>query len=225
MVTWAQLLAETFRLRLVRGVEAEVRGCGFGRIAGVDEVGRGSLAGPVVAAAVVVDPGAGAVFGVDDSKRVGPEDRERLARVIRRAHPCHAVAVVPPADIDRSNILAATKLAMRRALRALRPAPDVALVDAVPLPGLGFPALPLTRGDAVCYAIACASILAKVERDRIMIELDRQFPYYGFAANKGYGAAEHRQALAVHGPSSAHRLTFKSVLPLAPASALQRGQL
>ena len=212
MATMAQLLAEAYRLRLMRGLEDLVRGCGYGRIAGVDEVGRGSLAGPVTAAAVLVEPGK-MVPGVDDSKSLSAARREHLADAIRRVHPIHAVASVSPREIDRINILQATRKAMTQALEALDPAPDLALVDAVRLSGLESPILPVIRGDQVSYAIASASILAKVDRDRLMTELDRDYPQYGFASNKGYGAARHRQALAEIGPCEVHRLTFKSVLP------------
>lgn len=213
--TLAQLMAEVCRLRLMRGLEEHLHDCGFGRVAGVDEAGRGALAGPVAAAAVVVDPNGPTVPGVDDSKRLGAAQRGRLAARIRRAHPTSAVALVPPTEIDRINVLEATRLAMRRALEALEPSPDLALVDAVPLPGAAFPVLPVIRGDHISYAVACASILAKVARDRLMTELDADHPQYGFASNKGYGAAEHLRALADYGPSEAHRLTFRSVLPRA----------
>ncbi|MCP3956330.1 MAG: ribonuclease HII [bacterium] len=212
MATMAQLLAEAYRLRLMGGLERLVHSCGYGRLAGVDEVGRGSLAGPVVAAAVVVEPGA-MVPGVDDSKHLSAEQRERLAEVIRRAHPASTVVAVSPRDIDRLNILQATRKAMCSALLQLDPAPDLALIDAVRLDRLPFPSLPVIRGDQISYAVACASILAKVERDRTMTELDAVFPPYGFAANKGYGAPLHRRALVEHGPCPVHRLTFRSVLP------------
>lgn len=213
----AQLFAETYRLRLMRGLEDLARSGGYGRIAGVDEAGRGSLAGPVVAAAVVVEPDR-AVPGVDDSKALSAEQRWRLEAAIRRAHPTSAVAAVSPRDIDRINILEATRRAMAGALESLAPAPDLALIDAVSLSAnLSFPTLSVIRGDQISYAVACASILAKCHRDRIMIELDRQYPHYGFAANKGYGAPGHRRALAEHGPCAAHRLTFRSVLPRAQA--------
>ena len=153
------------------------------------------------------------VPGVDDSKNVGSPQRERLAAAIRRAHRVSAVAAVSPRDIDRMNILEATRQAMRQALAALEPAPDLALIDAVRLTGLSFPCLPIIRGDQISYAIACASIVAKVARDRMMVELDRSYPHYGFASNKGYGALAHRQALSDYGPSAVHRLTFRSVLP------------
>ena len=217
MATMAQLLAETYRLWLMRGLEDLVRGCGYGRVAGVDEVGRGSLAGPVTAAAVLVEPGK-MVPGVDDSKSLSAARRQRLADAVRRVHPIHAVASVSPREIDRINILQATRKAMTQALEALDPVPELALVDAVRLSGPKSPVLPVIRGDQVSYAIACASILAKVDRDRLMVELDRDYPQYGFAANKGYGAARHRQALAEVGPCEVHRLTFKSVLPR-PAEA------
>lgn len=213
----AQLIAEAYRLRLMCGLEELVRDAGFVRLAGVDEVGRGSLAGPVVAAAVLVTPGQ-AVPGVDDSKSLTAAQRGRLADAIRRTHPISAVVGVSPQEIDRINILQATRLAMRRALDALDPAPELALIDAVRLADLEFPSLPVIRGDQISYAIACASILAKVARDRLMIELDDQYPAYGFAANKGYGAARHRQALATIGPCAVHRLSFRSVLPRSPST-------
>ncbi len=212
MATMAQLLAEAYRLRLMRGLEDLLRDCGYGPIAGVDEVGRGSLAGPVTAAAVLVEPGK-MVPGVDDSKSLTTRRRQHLADAIRRAHPVHAVASVSPREIDRINILQATRKAMVQALQALDPAPEVALVDAVQLPELKAPTLSVIRGDQVSYAIACASIVAKVDRDQRMRDLDRTYPQYGFADNKGYGANRHRQALADVGPCEVHRLTFRSVLP------------
>ncbi len=196
----------------MRGLEDLLRGGGYGRIAGVDEAGRGCLAGPVVAAAVVVEPDR-AVPGVDDSKALTAPQRRRLAAAIRRAHPVSAVAATSPRDIDRLNVLEATRRAMSRAIGRLRPPPDAVLIDAVALDGLEIPSLSVVRGDQLCYAIACASILAKHERDRMMVELDRRYPQYGFAAHKGYGAPRHRQALAEYGPCAAHRLTFRSVLP------------
>ncbi len=214
--TLAQLTAEAYRLRLMRGVEERLHDAGFGRVAGVDEVGRGALAGPVAAAAVVVEPGI-VVPGVDDSKHVTHKRRARLAELIRAAHPCCAVAMVSPSEIDRINILQATRLAMRQALTSLDPAPDAALVDAVGLSNLPYPSLPVIRGDQISYAIACASIVAKVARDRLMIDLDARFPVYGFAAHKGYGAARHREALASHGPCKVHRMSFRSVRPAARA--------
>lgn len=211
-----ELFLEAYRLHLLRGLEARLAGCGYGLIAGVDEVGRGSLAGPVVAAAVIVDARC-LIPGVDDSKCLTPPERERAADVIRATSVAAAVAAVPPAVIDSVNILEASRQAMCEALSRLRPAPDCAVIDAVRLTGFGFPCVPLIRGDCLSYAVACASILAKVERDRMMIELDRKYPQYGFAAHKGYSVPEHLEALSAYGPSPVHRLTFKPVLPRAEA--------
>jgi len=183
-------------------------------LAGVDEAGRGCLAGPVVAAAVVVD-NRHCLPGVDDSKKLRPHNREHLSQQIRDTAIGWSIGMATPAEIDRVNILEATRLAMRRALDGLSPQPQCALVDAVRVAALDFPCLSLVRGDLVSYSVACASIVAKVERDRLMGELDQIYPHYGFARHKGYAAAEHRQALADFGPSPAHRLTFRSVLPRA----------
>jgi ribonuclease HII len=206
------LFAEAYRLHLLRGVEDLLAQCGFARIAGVDEVGRGCLAGPVVAAAVILDCRA-AVPGIDDSKCLTAAERERAAAAIRACCVASAVVEIPPDVIDSINILEATRLAMVQALGRLRPAPDLALVDAVRLSGLGYPCLPLIRGDSVSYAIACASILAKVERDRMMVRLHDSYPQYGFAAHKGYSVPEHLHALETYGPCPIHRLTYRPVLP------------
>ena len=183
-----------------------------GWVAGVDEAGRGALAGPVVAAAVIPDP-TRPVPGVDDSKALSPETRERLATWVRRGALAWAVVAVDAATIDRSDILQATRLAMRRALAALAVRPDAVITDAVPFDDLGVPCLAVIKGDALCHAVACASILAKVERDRMLRDLDRDHPGYGLAVHKGYGAAAHLEALRLIGPSPAHRLTFGRVLP------------
>jgi ribonuclease HII len=206
------LFAEAYRLRLLRGLEDLLARCGFCRVAGVDEAGRGSLAGPVVASAVIVDPRC-AILGVDDSKCLDAACRERLARKIRASALAWAVVPIPPDVIDRINILEATRQAMRQSLARLSPSPDIAVIDAVALSGLGIPFLPLVRGDSVSYAVACASILAKVERDRMMVELDGQYPQYGFASHKGYGVPEHLRALETYGPCPEHRLTYAPVLP------------
>ena len=206
------LFAEAYRLRLMRGLEEWLAGCGYCRVAGVDEAGRGSLAGPVVAAAVIVNPFC-SVPGVDDSKALTAAERERMAAAIRATAVASAVVAVPADVIDRINILEATRRAMRQAVAALQPEPDCLVVDAVALSGFRFPCLPLIRGDAVSYGVACASILAKTERDRMMSELDREYPAYGFALHKGYGVPEHLQALETYGPCPVHRLTYKPVLP------------
>jgi len=222
-VAIADLFAEAYRLRLLRGLEELLAQCGYARIAGVDEAGRGSLAGPVVAAAVICDAGC-AVPGIDDSKCLTAAERERLAAAIRRSALATAVVAVDPDVIDRINILEATRRAMIRALRALAPRPDCALVDAVSLAGLRFPCLPVIRGDSISYAVASASILAKVERDRMMVELHRRYPQYGFAVHKGYGVPEHLAALRAYGPSPVHRLTYKPVVPrVAPGRPGRQG--
>ena len=207
-----ELFVEAYRLHLLRGLEEGLARCGYGLIAGVDEVGRGSLAGPVVAAAVIMDCRC-LVPGVDDSKCLTAPERERAAEAIRSSAIATAVAEIPPEVIDRVNILEATRLAMREALSRLRPVPDCAVIDAVRLSGFGFPCVPVVRGDCFSYAVACASIVAKVERDRKMVELDRSYPQYGFAAHKGYSVPEHMEALTAYGPSPVHRLTFQRVLP------------
>lgn len=206
------LIAELYRLHLARGLEGLLYGSGYGRIAGVDEVGRGCLAGPVVAAAVIVDPRR-LVPGVDDSKRLTAERREELAELVRANALGWGVAAVDAETIDRVNILQATRRAMAAALAALEPPPDICLIDAVRLDGLPFPSLPVIRGDQISYAVASASILAKVDRDRRLTELDRVYPQYGFARHKGYAAREHLEALTEYGPCPAHRLTFRSVVP------------
>jgi ribonuclease HII len=206
------LFAEAYRLRLMRGLEDWLAGCGYCRVAGVDEAGRGSLAGPVVAAAVLVNPCC-AVPGVDDSKCLTAVERERLAMAIRATAIASAVVAVPADVIDRINILEATRRAMAQAVSSLRPEPDCVVVDAVLLRGFQVPCIPLVRGDLVSYGVACASILAKVERDRMMGELDGRYPEYGFAVHKGYGVPEHLQALETYGPCPVHRLTYKPVLP------------
>ncbi|MEM6456671.1 MAG: ribonuclease HII [Acidobacteriota bacterium] len=190
-----------------------MRRAGYTWIAGVDEAGRGALAGPVVAAAVVLGPDDPQIPGVDDSKRLDSATRTRLAHHVRRAHR-HAVVAVAADAIDRSNIRLATRRAMRRALGRLPQAPDAVLVDAVRLgDDLGAPVLPLIKGDALSYAIAAASVLAKVARDAMMTTLDRRHPHYGFADHKGYGAARHREALRRYGPTAEHRLSFRTVVP------------
>jgi ribonuclease HII len=210
--TLKALACEALRLRLLTGVEESLRLSGYRRIAGVDEAGRGCLAGPVVAAAVIPDP-LRPLPGVDDSKRLSAARRRRLAEAIRESAVAWAVVPAAAEVIDRINILEATRSAMAQAVAELAPAPDCVLVDAVSLPEGYPPSLPLVRADGLAYAVACASILAKVSRDEWMVGLDRRYPQYGFAGHKGYGAPEHIDALAVYGPTPEHRLTFRSVLP------------
>lgn len=214
MATLQQLVSEAYRLRLLSGVDELLRSAGFERVAGVDEAGRGCLAGPVVAAAVVLKPGH-TLPGIDDSKNLNAPARERLATAIKQTALSWSIKPVSPAVIDRTNILDATCRAMQECLQDLSPRPDCAIVDAVQLYSPDYPCLGLIRGDVVSYSVAAASILAKVERDDLMRQLDLQYPQYGFARHKGYGALDHRQALAEYGPTPEHRLTFRSVLPRA----------
>ena len=202
----------------MRRAEARLAGSDL-PVAGVDEAGRGPLAGPVVAAAVVLAP-EGRWDGLDDSKQLDPETRERLfARVTNEAR-AFAWAVVGPRTIDRLNIRGASLEAMRRAVARLRLTPSLVLVDGNDvLPGLRVPQRAVVDGDARMLSIAAASILAKVVRDRIMERLDRVWPGYGFARHKGYGTPEHLEALARLGPCAIHRYSFTPVcvleLPLA----------
>jgi ribonuclease HII len=192
---------------------------GFELVAGVDEAGRGPLAGPVCAAAVILHP-ARIPGGLDDSKRLTAAAREALEPEIQHSAQAWAVAWASTAEIDRLNILQATLLAMRRAVQALQPTPTLALVDGNRCPtDLPCAARALVGGDALEPAISAASILAKVARDREMCRLDAEYPQYGFARHKGYGTREHLAALARHGPCAAHRRTFAPVRVLLESSA------
>ena len=180
-------------------------------IAGVDEAGRGPLAGAVVAAAVILAPGH-EIAGLADSKTLSAAQRERLAQLIRERALAWAVGRADVAEIDRLNILQATLLAMRRAICALPIAPQQVLVDGKHLPsGLTCAAQALVKGDALVPAISAASILAKTVRDAELLELDRLYPQYGFAQHKGYPTAAHRQALHIYGACPAHRRSFAPV--------------
>jgi ribonuclease HII len=181
-----------------------------GLMAGVDEAGRGPLAGPVVAAAVILDD-LNPIKGLNDSKKLTPLRREKLFDEIRAKALCCSVAQASVEEIDRLNILQATLLAMRRAVEGLRLKPAKVLVDGNRLPVLDIYAEAIVKGDATVPAISAASILAKVTRDRWCAELDQQYPQYGFAAHKGYGTAEHLEALRAHGACPEHRKTFAPV--------------
>jgi ribonuclease HII len=211
VTTTLELCRELYRLELMLGLEERLRQAGFRAVAGIDEAGRGCLAGPVVAAAVI--PGPDPIPGVDDSKRLEPAQRALLAAEIRRSAVAVAVASVSAETIDSVNIYQASRLAMRRALQDLAVAPDCVVTDAMPLPGLAVPCLPAVKADAWSYAVACASVVAKATRDGLMIELDQELPWYGFAEHKGYAVPEHLAALGRFGPSREHRLTFSSVVP------------
>ncbi len=219
----AALFAELGRLRELARLEIELTRRGFVRVAGVDEVGRGCLAGPVVAAAVILPVGC-VLPGVDDSKRLDADARERLDREIRRVALALAIAEVPARDIDAGDILRASLEAMRRAVVALVPGPDALLVDAVRVPGVRMPQLPVIRGDSLSASIAAASIVAKVHRDGLLESLGREHPAYGFESHKGYGTPEHWDALRLCGPCPQHRLTFRGVVPDGAAGAIAGGR-
>ena len=190
-------------------LERELRARGFRAIAGVDEVGRGSLFGAVFAAAVILSPDR-PVRGLNDSKQLDPVRRQVLAaRILERAL-AWSIAAVDAATIDRVNIYHASRLAMKLAVEQLSMPADFVLIDAVPL-DLGIPQRPLIHGDARCHAIAAASIIAKVHRDACMCEWDTAFPQYGLARHKGYNTAEHQKALQEFGPTPLHRLSFEPV--------------
>jgi ribonuclease HII len=181
-----------------------------GLIAGVDEAGRGPLAGPVVAAAVILDD-MRPIAGLNDSKKISAARREKLFDEIRAKALCCSIAQASVEEIDEINILQATLLAMRRAVEGLRLKPAKVLVDGNRLPVLDVLAEAIVKGDATVPAISAASILAKVTRDRWCAELDAKYPQYGFAAHKGYGTAEHLAALQTHGACPEHRKTFAPV--------------
>lgn len=191
--------------------EQQAHDDGFAIVAGIDEAGRGPLAGPVVAAAVILPPGF-ALDGLNDSKQLSAKKREALfAALMADARVQKSVAQAGVEEIDRLNILRATHLAMARAAQGLSPLPQMCLIDGLPVPNFPLPSRNLVKGDARCLSIAAASILAKVTRDRIMLELDKQFPQYGFARNAGYGTKEHLAAIHTHGITPHHRRSFAPV--------------
>lgn len=191
--------------------ERSLRAGGFTLVAGVDEAGRGPLAGPVSAAAVILDPDR-LPDGIDDSKALTPERRAELFDLVIDHALAVGIGLATPAEIDRINIRQATFAAMRRAVRALQIEPHHVLVDGrdVP-PGLPCPGRALVKGDALSLSIAAASIVAKVTRDRLMVRLDAAHPVYGFRVHKGYPTATHRAAILTHGPTPFHRMTFGTV--------------
>ena len=207
---------------------------GYRLVAGLDEAGRGSWAGPVAAGAVVLPLGNNglkqALDGVRDSKQLNPSQRERLYDVIQTEALAVGVGMVPPDQIDELGIVPATKKAMALAIAQLPFPPDFLLIDFLGLPRLGYPQKSIVHGDALSLSIAAASIVAKVSRDRFMIELDSQYPGYGFASHKGYGTPQHRAALERLGPSLIHRFSYAPVraamqggtrLPKASASSVE----
>ncbi|KYH32081.1 ribonuclease HII [Neomoorella mulderi] len=204
-------LEEQERVDALYAWERRLQRQGAVYIAGLDEAGRGPLAGPVTAAAVILPPGL-FIAGLNDSKKVPPRKRQELAGTIKKASLAWAVGWASVKEIDCLNILVASRWAMWRALMALPIKPDHVLVDGLKLPGLPVPQTSLVGGDALSASIAAASILAKVARDELMVAYDAVFPGYGLAENKGYPTPEHRRALAYLGPTSLHRLSFKNAL-------------
>lgn len=196
-------------------LEARRRGCR--RIAGLDEAGRGPLAGPVVAAAVIL-PSRCRLAGVNDSKQVSASERTRLFEVIVARARAVGVGIATEQEIDRLNILEATRLAMRRAVASLTPPADCLLIDAVTLPDLPIPSRSIIKGDTLSLSIAAASIVAKVTRDRMMVAYHETYPEYNFVSHKGYGTEEHLQRLAQYGPCAIHRRTFAPVAQLLSGS-------
>jgi ribonuclease HII len=183
-------------------------------VAGVDEVGRGPLAGPVVAAAVILHPGCKPIRGLRDSKLLSAPQRQRAAQEVRRQALAWAIAASSAREIDRINIRKATALAMRRALSRLSVFPDRVLIDGLPLPELGTEHEALVGGDAHCQSIAAASVLAKETRDRLMLLLARRYPFFGWEDNKGYATEGHLAALDRAGPCRHHRVSFMPVAQL-----------
>lgn len=201
------------RMGVLLRVERSLWRMGLTKVAGVDEVGVGPLAGPVVAAAVILPPSV-RLRGIDDSKRLSQALRAELAEKIRAGALGVGIGVVEVDDIDRLNIYRAALEAMRRAVDALPVVPDHIVVDARHIPGVGVPQTPLIDGDARSYCVAAASIVAKVERDRMMEALDVQYPEYGFRTHMGYGTPQHLAAIDRFGPSPIHRRSFAPVRQL-----------
>ncbi|MGH9900328.1 MAG: ribonuclease HII [Pyrinomonadaceae bacterium] len=193
--------------------EDEARGRGFQFVAGLDEVGRGALAGPVVAAACILDHAAALPEGLDDPKKLTAARRERVAAELKRTALAYAVGLVSHEEIDRTNILLATKRAMMLALEQLSPGADHLLIDALTLKESPLPQRAIIRGDSVSASIAAASVLAKTYRDALMKEYDGAYPVYGFARHVGYGTRAHLAALRAHGACPLHRRSFRGVLP------------
>lgn len=205
VLTGEKLEKELERLSLMREFERQYKDCAF--ICGIDEAGRGPLAGPVAAGAAIL-PKDCQILYLNDSKKLSESRREELFLEIKEKAIAWSVGIVGPERIDEINILQATYEAMRQAIAKLDPAPQVLLNDAVTIPQVAIPQVPIIKGDAKSVSIAAASILAKVTRDHMMEEYDKEYPEYGFAKHKGYGTAAHIAALKEFGPTPIHRRTF-----------------
>jgi ribonuclease HII len=197
-------------------VESRLADCGLGLVAGIDEVGRGTLAGPVVASAVILRHDR-VPSGIRDSKQLTEKARVRLFGEIQASAVAIGIGVVSSKVIDRDNIVAATLLAMTEAVLSLGVRPDCVVVDGRDVPDLAVPAIGIVKGDIRCVSVAAASIIAKVTRDGMMTDVDAVYPAYGFARHKGYATREHLAALRAHGPSKIHRMSFEPVAVLAGA--------
>jgi len=201
----------------MKAIEELLRNAGISPIAGVDEAGRGPCAGPLVIAAVILkDPTAPELSEVRDSKEVSESKREVLFDVIMNIAESVSIIIVPPSEIDERGVHAANLDGMRRAVKGLRITPAYVLTDGYAIEGLAIPNVAVWKGDQVVTAISAASIIAKVTRDRIMIELDSKYPQYGFAKHKGYITAVHTKALKEHGPCIEHRTSFSNIAALLP---------
>ena len=200
-----KLEAEKLRIENLKKYEREY--ADYGYICGIDEVGRGPLAGPVVAGAVILPKDCDILY-INDSKKLSAAKREELYDVIMENAGAVGIGMASPRRIDEINLLQATSGAMREAIGKLDPVPQILLNDAVTIPQVTIPQVPIIKGDAKSISIAAASIVAKVTRDRMMVEYDKLMPEYGFASNKGYGAASHIEALKKYGPSPIHRASF-----------------
>ncbi len=201
----------------MKAIEELLRNAGISPIAGVDEAGRGPCAGPLVVAAVILkDPTAPELSEVRDSKEVSEAKREVLFDVIMNIAESVSIIIVPPSEIDERGVHAANLDGMRRAVKGLSIEPAYVLTDGYAIEGLAIPNVAVWKGDQVVTAISAASIIAKVTRDRIMIELDSKYPQYGFAKHKGYITAVHTKALVEHGPCIEHRTSFSNIASLLP---------
>lgn len=189
--------------------ESELWRSGCLHIAGIDEAGRGPLAGPVVAAAVIFPANHAFIAGINDSKKLTPAAREEMIEVIRDKAMAIGVGIVPHEEIDKINILQATFKAMREAVAALKIQPDYLLIDGNKKPGINIPQRCIVKGDALSMSIAAASIVAKVTRDRMMLDYDKEYPHYGFARHKGYATARHIEAIRRFGLCPIHRHSFQ----------------
>ncbi len=207
-----QLQADRFKWTIGFDFEDQARSEGYRFIAGVDEVGRGCLAGPVVAAACILDPEKPVPAGLTDSKKLTEKRRDEIAIELRENALAFAIGEIEAEEIDRINILEATKKAMMLAIGSLAPAADFLLIDALQLKHLNLPQKAIIKGDSISYSIAAASVLAKTYRDDLMKKYHEEFPLYGFAGHKGYGAATHLSALRQHGPCPLHRKSFRGVI-------------